>query len=321
MESSFIEDFLKKYALYLRSSKIKMRPEVWFLLSFAVAVVLGLLGFIFLTAVNAMPFLLSLSIQVSPLLILILFFVGLDLMVGFPYLKNSQRIDLIEESLPDALKQIADTLKAGATYEFALREVASGNYGPLSEEMAGVLRKLEEGENLENSLKSFSDNVDSKFVKRTVTIIIDSIKAGAGLAEILDEISEDLRELKRIAKERKTKTLMQTIFIVAAGAFVTPIILGFVSTLVSFLISVAAYGLNLAKEELDSVTSARDVIVLLTQAYLAIEIVASSIIISIMRDGKTTKAVIYAPILLLIGYVIFYIAAVFSAIAIGVGVV
>lgn len=310
---------LEKYQSYLKTAKIKIKVEVWIAISFAVALLFAAAAVVLTRTFNSMPLLTSHGIAISPIFIGIMFFVGLDLMLGYPYLKNMQRIESVEENLPEALKQIADTLKAGATYEYALREIASSSYGPLSVEIENVLRKLEDGENLENSLKSLSTNVDSRFVQRTVTIINDSIKAGAGLAEILDDISDDLRELKRIARERKTKTLMQMIFIVAAGAFVTPMILGFVSTLVSFLINVAAYGLSIAKEELEAIIATKNSMIMLTQIYLAIEIIASSIIISLMREGKIAKSIIYAPILLLIGYIIYYIAAIFSALMIGTG--
>ena len=48
-------------------------------------------------------------------------------------------INAIEEALPDALKQLSDTLKAGGTYEYALREIATSEYDYLSKEMKNVI--------------------------------------------------------------------------------------------------------------------------------------------------------------------------------------
>ena len=71
-------------------------------------------------------------------------------------------------------------------------------------------------------------------VKRSVTIIIDSVKAGAGLADILDQIADDIRDTNRINHERRSQTLMQVLFMVTAGAMVTPFIFGLISTIVDF---------------------------------------------------------------------------------------
>src|SRR3989338_6416284 len=126
------------------------------------------------------------SFQIESILLFTLFFVILDLMIGYPYLKAQKRIDQIEESLPDALKQMADTLKAGGTFEYELRGISTAQYGPLTSEMNNILRRLEEGENLANSMKAFSRNVSSRIVKRSINIILDSIESGASLADILD---------------------------------------------------------------------------------------------------------------------------------------
>ena len=232
-------------------------------------------------------------------------------MLGYPYLKALERVSQIEESLPEALKQMSDTLKAGGTYEFALREVALSQYGPLSKEIEFVLRKLEEGENLENSLMSFADNVDSRLIRRTLAVITDSIKAGAGLADVLDEISNDVREIHRLDIERRSQTLLQVIFMVTAGVLITPLIFGFVSTVINLFVNST---INLALTQADKVASyaKRDIIFQMMQGYLLIEIIATSVMISLMREGKMNKSIIYFPILLLIAFIIYYGAAFLS---------
>ena len=44
------------------------------------------------------------------------------------------------------------------------------------------------------------------------------------------------------------------------------------------------------------------------QVYIFVEVVASAAMITMMREGKATRALIYIPILLLIAYVIYYLA-------------
>ncbi|HIH17135.1 MAG TPA: type II secretion system F family protein [Candidatus Diapherotrites archaeon] len=223
-----------------------------------------------------------------------------DLCIGFPYFQAVKRIESVEASLVDALKQMSDTLKAGSTYESSLREIVVSGHGPLQTGFAQVVRKLEEGENFETAMKSFADSVDSTLVKRTVSLVVESVRSGAGLAEVLDDIAEDLRAMQRINRERKSSTLMQSMLLVTAAAFVAPLIFGFVSTILGVL-SGAAAG-SVPAEVLAQSVQATALISLLIEAYLFIEILATSVMVSLMREGRPGKSIIYLPILLFIAF-------------------
>ena len=47
---------------------------------------------------------------------------------------------------------------------------------------------------------------------------------------------------------------------------------------------------------------------LLMQAYIAVEIIAVGFMLSLMRDGKMSKSIIYIPILLLLAFVCYFAA-------------
>jgi len=144
--------FLKKYEKYLSEINLKVDPLLWMTLSLLIALIIGLLTFFVLSFLSPVtdPALVAIGDQNPPLsesmiiMVFILFFVTLDLMLGYPYIKGIGRINKIEEELPEALKQMADILKAGGTYEYALREISHADFGPLTTELENVLRKLEE---------------------------------------------------------------------------------------------------------------------------------------------------------------------------------
>jgi flagellar protein FlaJ len=291
--------FLKKYKKYIKDSGLKVSAETWILIALGAGIGSGALT---LAAIALLGFI------VSPLLAFIVTLVVVDLLLGWPYIKSTARVSAIEETLPDALKQMADTLKAGGTYEYALREIASSEYGALTREMELVLRRLEEGENLENSLRSFSDNIDSRLIKRSMAVVIDSLKAGAGLADVLDEIAEDIRAMHRLGRQRRTDTFLQVLFMVAAGSFVAPVIFGLVSSIIQLFIQ-ATSGLGVSIQDREQAFAIRDLLVLLMQLYILIEVAASGVMISLMRDGKASKSIIYIPILLLVAYLAYYASA------------
>jgi flagellar protein FlaJ len=301
--------FFQDYKKMLEEIRFRMPAEAWLLLSITVAVIAAALMFLVIILISPL-------FDVSPIVSFVVFLVAVDMMLGYPYLIAVRRISAIEEALPDALKQLADILKAGGTYEYALREISGSEYGPLSKEMENVLRKMEEGENLEDSLNSFSRSVNSRLVKRTVAIINDAIKAGAGLADVLDEIADDVRAMHRIAKERISGTMLQVIFIVAAGSIVAPIIMGMITTVVEMLIETSA-ALTNDKMMIVEAIETKNFVVLLMQMYLIIEVCASGVMISITREGKVNKSLIYIPILLLIAFTCYYLALFASGAMIG----
>jgi flagellar protein FlaJ len=213
-------------------------------------------------------------------------------------------ISSIEKNFSDALKQMADTLKAGDTYESALREVSTSDYGRLSEEMGNALRRLEEGENLESALNGFADRVDSRLISRTITIILDSIRTGASLSEILEEIADDVRDFQRIKEDRKANTTMQFLFMVAAGGIIAPLIFGEVSAVMGTFARISFQ--TLSDAQIAAAQQSSNFMTLLIQSYLIIEVLGSGIMMSIIREGKINKSVIYIPMLLLVAFITYY---------------
>ncbi|MCK4884205.1 MAG: hypothetical protein KAS30_05010, partial [Candidatus Diapherotrites archaeon] len=92
---------MQKYAEYLRNAEFKIDALLWIILSVVIAgfaAIGGYFGGNLLTPTQGIQF------------ALLLFIVLVDILVGYPYLKAKQRIGQIEEALPDALRQMADTL-------------------------------------------------------------------------------------------------------------------------------------------------------------------------------------------------------------------
>lgn len=166
----------------------------------------------------------------------VLGFLGtLSLVVGLPLNMRTKRIDELEDSIPDALKYMSTSLRAGSTIENSLKEVSTAEYGYFSEEMGVVLRQLREGRSFEDALRDTAAKSGSTLFQRVSSIIIDARKAGAGLAQVLDAISEDARDILRIKRERVSRTVMQVVFINAASVVIAPVIFGMVIILVGYI--------------------------------------------------------------------------------------
>lgn len=292
-------NLIKKYQKILDQAKWKPTAVQWIILAVLIGAGIGILSFALIQLMK---------LPISQLMSFVIAFTCLDLVLAWPYLKALKRIQSIEENLPDAFKQIGDTLRAGGTFEYALREAAESEYGALTEEIKDMMRKINEGDNLENALNNFAKGIDSLLVKRSINIMINAVQSGAGLADVLDKIADDMRELYRIGQERKATTLMQVLFMVAAGAVVAPLVFGMVSSIIGFLIKAIVVGVKLSAAKTAETMATRELIMLLIQAYIGIEAIACSAMMALMREGKIGKTLLYAPILLLIAYIVYYLA-------------
>ncbi|MFA5931228.1 MAG: type II secretion system F family protein [archaeon] len=291
------QDIIDKYTNWIEFSKMKYSLTTWICIVIGATFLTGLLSYVITT-------LLIREFTLIPIAFSLATFV---LLLGYPYMKNEAIIDSIEKNFSDSLKQMADTLKAGDTYESALREVVEADYGRLSEEMSFALRRLEDGENIETALTGFANRIDSRLVKRTVTIILDSIKSGASLAEILDEIAEDVRDFQRLKEERKSNTTMQFMFMIASAGFVAPLIFGEINAVVGAFSTISAG--SLTPEQIIATDQTNNFIILLIQIYLIIEVTGSGTMMSLIREGKLNKSIIYIPLLLLAAFIMYYIAS------------
>lgn len=282
---------LDKYQIYLYSLKIKVPALYWLLAIFLASLILGLLTQF-------------LSFKLG----IIFFVVALDLGIGIPALLYNKHLMTIEKYWPEALRLIADTMKAGSSFDYALREAASADFGPLSYEFNEVIRRLEMGDTTLDALNHLALRVDSKTVRRTVTLIQECLRTGAQLSEVLEEIANDTKNLFRIKKERVTKTMLQVIFIFAAGGVIAPGIFGLVSVIISFLTDVASSTGVAGAQAIAEATVAQNTMSLLLDLYILIEVFAASAMISIMRDGKLTNLFLYFSVMIVIAYIVFSLA-------------
>lgn len=264
---------------------------MWVLLIIILSLILGTIGFL-------------IDIKIG-----ILFFVNvLVLGLGMPMYLYYKKIRDIEKYWPDALKLIADTMKSGSSLDYALREVAVSDFGPLSVEINDAIRRLEMGDTMYVALSYLSLKIDSKIVRRTITLIQEALRTGAQLADVLEEIANDTKQLFRVKKERQTRTMLQTIFIVAASAIVAPFIFGMAKVITGFLTDIATNAGIANAESLSLAIRSQSRIFLLLDIYIVLEIFAASCMISMMREGDLSFIVIFFPVLVTVGYIVYFIS-------------
>ncbi|MBI5036816.1 type II secretion system F family protein [Candidatus Micrarchaeota archaeon] len=267
-------------------------------------------GIFFCIALLVLLVLLALK---QPLAVSVVAFLTVLSMVGaIPIAARESRIEAIESNLPDALKHMALILKAGGTTETALEEVSQADYGPLTEDLKGSLKQLKEGKSFDAVLFEVAQKSGSILFERTVLIVMDAKRAGAGLADIMFSIAEDARDVLHIKRERRSRTTMHVMFMFVSGIIISPFIFGFSISIVNYINQGIASAMPNAQPSNELCT-----LNLVLTLFIAAQTLIAVLAIGLIREGRFTKFLMYAPILVLAALIIFEIGKFASTLIVG----
>lgn len=137
---------------------------------------------------------LGVSLGLYPLLTLILIGGG----AAAPYmnllLKRQQRLNAIEQQLPETLDQIARSLRAGHAFPSALSMVANEGMEPIAGEFKITFEEVNFGVSVQNALLNLVTRVPSTDLRYFVMAVILQRETGGNLAELLDQLARLMRE-------------------------------------------------------------------------------------------------------------------------------
>jgi tight adherence protein B len=119
--------------------------------------------------------------------------------------KRGQRLGRFEEQLPDALTVMARAMRAGLPFVEALSLVSQEMKDPAAKEFGIVFTEVNYGGDARSALLGLLERVPSVSVMAMVTSVLIQRDTGGNLAELLDKLSEVLRE--RFRFQRSVRTL------------------------------------------------------------------------------------------------------------------
>jgi tight adherence protein B len=151
--------------------------------------------FILLTCVLAMGGFLVMTLFTRNVILPLL--VGLVLgCLPYYYLqfRKNQRLNKLQEQLPDALDMVARALKAGHALSGGFQMVALEFQDPINTEFHKLIDEINFGVSYEDALRNLSNRIDSADVKFFSMSVIIQKQSGGNLAEILESIGRLIRE-------------------------------------------------------------------------------------------------------------------------------
>ncbi len=221
----------------------------------------------------------------------------------------------MENMLPDFFQITAANLRSGISLERAMLLAARPEFTFLSEEVKELNRRVFGGQTLELSLAEFGQRYRSFQLNHAIRMISESLRYGGAMADLIGQISADMRNQQLIQKEVAGQLLMYTIFVAFAGLIAAPVLYGLTSQMIVVTDDVwngilqsnpnglPSAGVSFLKPAPPQITPAQydDF------SYAAIIIITgfASLIMSAISSGSAVKGLRFMPIFIVVGIIIF----------------
>ena len=198
------------------------------------------------------------------------------------FMKMEKRASEIESSIPDFLRQLSSMLKVGLSLENALIDMSNHGKGPLYDELRRVVVEIRMGKSLDESFSNMAMRLNSKDLERSFKIILNAHKSGGSLSDIILDVSDDLRAMLVLKRERKASVMMSIMFLVIASTVAAPFALGMVGAYSSFMMGLGKGG------------AICEVAPLAAEIYLIIHSICAGFLIALIMYGDLKKGIRYS---------------------------
>lgn len=250
----------------------------------------------------------AIALASSFILVWVGFYVYLDL-------KIYKRKVEIEKVLPDFLQLTASNIKSGMPIDRALWHAIRPRFGVLAFEIEVVAKETITGMDLEEALKRFGDKYDSMTLKRAISLIIEGLKSGGEIGDLLNRISTDIQDSQILRKEMAANLTTYVIFITFATIVAAPFLFGLANQLLVIVQEVtgnidtpgqssADIGVSVSASSLTSADFKVFAVLM-----LGVTSFFSSLIIATIKKGDIKAGLKYIPIFILVTVALFLLSS------------
>ena len=187
-------DFAASIREDLARADLTLTVTEYLLIRVGLVVLLGGLGFL---------------LQRNLLVALVTAVIGLFLPTLYVRSRQSRRLKKFDSQLPDVLDHLQGSLRAGYGLLQAVEWVSRQLPDPAGAEFDRVIREVQLGRGLMDSLESMVRRIPSDDLALIVTAIKIQYEVGGSLAEILETVAHTIRERVRIMREIQVLTSQQ----------------------------------------------------------------------------------------------------------------
>ena len=252
----------------------------------------------FIILVSLVSLLLSFNVAIALVLAII---IPTLLFILVLFLKIEKRANEIENSIPDFLRQLSSMLKVGLSLENALVDMSENGKEPLYDELRRVVVEIRMGKSLDESFNNMAMRLNSKDLERSFKIILNAHKSGGSLSDVILDVSDDLRAMQVLKRERKASVMMSIMFLFIASTIAAPFALGMVGVYSSFMIELGKGG------------AICEVAPLAAEIYLIIHSILAGFLIALIMYGDLKKGLRFSIPITCSAFAVFYLINNFGA--------
>jgi flagellar protein FlaJ len=221
----------------------------------------------------------------------------------------------MEEMLPDYLQITAANLRSGVALDRAMLLAAKPEFGYLSDDVKEMNRRVFGGESFETAIKTLASRYRSYQLSHAVKMVLEGLRYGGAVADLLLQISKDMRSQQLMQKEISGQMFMYSIFIVFAGLIAAPVLYGLTSQMIVTTDTVwkgilaqnpgglPTEGISFLKPSPPQITPSE--YHEFSIAAIVIITAFASLIVSAISSGSAMKGIRYLPVFVILGVLIF----------------
>ena len=231
-------------------------------------------------------------------------------------MKIYHRTKEMESVLIEFLQFVSENLKGGMSFDRALWSSVKPRFKVLAAEIRIAAKKAMTGEDVEDALLEFTEKYDSATLKRSFSLIVEGMRGGGQMAELIDKVVENLKETRELKEDMAATALSYVIFISFIVMVIAPGLFALSKQLLIILGSFAEkLGGSLSSSAINLPINFKTIAVtphdftIFSQSSLAVISGFSAMIISIIKDGNVKDGAKYIPFFILVSLLLYNVIA------------
>lgn len=227
--------------------------------------------------------------------------------IGFYNHIKANRKKMIENQLPDFLREISSAASSGMTVFDAIKTSAKGDHGRLTPELQKMASQLSWGISVNEALENFAKRINTPSVKRIVVTINKALDIGGNTSAVFEAAAKEVDQTKLVETQRKVEMSMYAIVI-----FISFFVFLAVILIIDKTIFAEIFRLQVKMAETKTVAGGMKFAVVdpneLKNAFFGFVLVQSvggGLLGGFMMDGRLSSGVRFAFILVLVSFFTF----------------
>jgi len=133
--------------------------------------------------------------------------------IGFYSHQKEKRKRLVQERLPDFLRDIANSSASGMTIFDSIRSASEGDYGALTPELKIMVSQLSWGISIDDAIHNFAKRVNTDEMKRLAITITKALEIGGNTSSVFNAAAKEIDQIVRVEQQRRLEMSMYSMVI------------------------------------------------------------------------------------------------------------